>query len=326
MVQSNCYLKNSLLLYDRIGKLVTILYAIVGIPLMLLFLSNIGDAMANSFKFLYWKVCCILCVSPKKSRRHHRRRRMKKKQKNVEQIAMQRMPTISEHTTTSQPDSGLYPQRTVDEREMGSAPIICNMYALQANDFDDAYEPKSNAYTSLTSRPFYTLPNNYRTHDQNRLQTTQPTSNSLGFQRMSQRLDNESEDNYSSDESVESDSLIEDIPNVPITLAIALVVSYICGGGFLFHSLEGWTFLDASYFSFVTLTTIGFGDLVPGTGVFNRDNAHTIMGICAVYLLFGMALLAMSFNLVKEEFTKKIRLIGQRIGILTKDESDYESD
>jgi len=39
-----------------------------------------------------------------------------------------------------------------------------------------------------------------------------------------------------------------------------------------------------------------------------------------------MALLAMSFNLVKEEVTKKIRFIGKRIGILTKDESDYESD
>uniref|UniRef100_T1J723 Potassium channel domain-containing protein n=1 Tax=Strigamia maritima TaxID=126957 RepID=T1J723_STRMM len=39
------------------GKILTILYAIVGIPLMLLCMSNVGDAMARSFKFLYWKVC-----------------------------------------------------------------------------------------------------------------------------------------------------------------------------------------------------------------------------------------------------------------------------
>jgi hypothetical protein len=35
---------------------VTIFYAILGIPLMLLCLSNIGDIMAHSFRFLYWKV------------------------------------------------------------------------------------------------------------------------------------------------------------------------------------------------------------------------------------------------------------------------------
>lgn len=32
------------------GKVVTIFYAIVGIPLMLLCLSNIGDIMASSFR------------------------------------------------------------------------------------------------------------------------------------------------------------------------------------------------------------------------------------------------------------------------------------
>lgn len=51
------------------GKIVTIFYAIVGIPLLLLCLSNIGDAMAHSFKFLYWKVCCYFCIRPKKHRK-----------------------------------------------------------------------------------------------------------------------------------------------------------------------------------------------------------------------------------------------------------------
>lgn len=33
-----------------------------------------------------------------------------------------------------------------------------------------------------------------------------------------------------------------------------------------FTYLEEWSFSDALYVSFVTLTTIGFGDLVPGKG------------------------------------------------------------
>ncbi|GIY90752.1 potassium channel subfamily K member 18 [Caerostris extrusa] len=54
------------------GKVVTILYAIVGIPLLLLCLSNIGDAMAHSFKFIYWKVCCYCCPSPQHSQSHRK--------------------------------------------------------------------------------------------------------------------------------------------------------------------------------------------------------------------------------------------------------------
>lgn len=33
---------------------------------------------------------------------------------------------------------------------------------------------------------------------------------------------------------------------------------------FVFMSQEGWTYIEGLYFSFVTLTTIGFGDLVAG--------------------------------------------------------------
>lgn len=44
---------------------------------------------------------------------------------------------------------------------------------------------------------------------------------------------------------------------VPIWLCVFLVVSYIFGGAYLFNKWEKWPFLDAAYFCFITLTTIG---------------------------------------------------------------------
>jgi len=44
---------------------------------------------------------------------------------------------------------------------------------------------------------------------------------------------------------------------VPIWLCVFLVVGYIIGGAFLFEAWENWNFLDAAYFCFITLTTIG---------------------------------------------------------------------
>lgn len=41
------------------GKLVTIIYALVGIPLMLLYLSTTGDLLARSFRRLYGKLCGV---------------------------------------------------------------------------------------------------------------------------------------------------------------------------------------------------------------------------------------------------------------------------
>ena len=35
----------------------------------------------------------------------------------------------------------------------------------------------------------------------------------------------------------------------------------------IFHAQEGWSYHDALYFCFITLTTVGFGDFVPGKNI-----------------------------------------------------------
>lgn len=102
---------------------------------------------------------------------------------------------------------------------------------------------------------------------------------------------------------------------VPITLCLAIIAGYICGGAALFSVWEGWDYLDGSYFCFVTLSTIGFGDLVPGDSVVTDDGTQEKLVICSLYLLAGMALIAMCFNLVQEEVVFKLRKIGRSLGL-----------
>lgn len=82
---------------------------------------------------------------------------------------------------------------------------------------------------------------------------------------------------------------------------------YICFGAVLFSEWEGWNFLDSSYFCFISLSTIGFGDIVPGERVIKNQEIDMSFIFCSMYLMLGMALIAMCFNLMQEEVVHKMR-------------------
>ncbi|KAK7068169.1 putative two pore domain potassium channel, partial [Halocaridina rubra] len=93
---------------------------------------------------------------------------------------------------------------------------------------------------------------------------------------------------------------------VPIPIVLAFLASYLFVGALLFSWLEDWDVLDACYFCFITLSTIGFGDFVPGKSLgFETREAQIKLVAGSLYLIFGLAVLAMSFNLVQEEVVLK---------------------
>lgn len=193
------------------GRLVTILYAFIGIPLTMICLANVGHVLSISFKLLYRRLICS----------------KKKKESN----------------TASSDSSSKY--------------LVTNQQVIKTE-----------------------------TEDSEMVVITE-------------------------DEGVKE-------THVPVYVCLLLVIAYILLGTALFSLWESWDPLTAGYFCFITLSTIGFGDVVPGHSLESwASQAKRIT--CALYLLFGLTLISMCFSLLVDEVQDKARRFGRWIGLLKRE-------
>ena len=109
---------------------------------------------------------------------------------------------------------------------------------------------------------------------------------------------------------------------VPIYICLIVIIGYVLIGSVLFMLWEDWDLLKSSYFCFVTLSTIGFGDVVPGTATDRWGETSTEkLVLCALWLAFGLSLLAMCFNLMQEEVKEKCKTAAKKCGLIRPDET-----
>lgn len=219
--------------HTGIGKLVTILYAMVGMPLFLLYVANMGDVLATGFRWGYVKLC--KCDFAARRRRNRRAAAMAAAAATVTAVVHQGVPFD---------DAGR-------RSNHGDGTSIASHYVV-----DDDDEPTGVDYQTAT---------------------------------------------------------------VPITISLTVMVSYVCGGAMLFGQWEDWDFLEGSYFCFISLSTTGFGDYVPGDSFNSSSGVELSLIFCSMYLIIGMALIAMCFNLMQEEVIAKMRRCGQILGCIRED-------
>ena len=83
---------------------------------------------------------------------------------------------------------------------------------------------------------------------------------------------------------------------------IDLFLLFFSGGAAAFSKFEGWTYFDSVYYCFITLTTIGFGDMV----ALQKDNSLNTkpeyVMFALIFILFGLAIVAASLNLLVLRF------------------------
>lgn len=76
-----------------------------------------------------------------------------------------------------------------------------------------------------------------------------------------------------------------------LTTAVTLLA-----GMFIFRALEGWSYLDALYFSLITLTTVGYGDFSPVTPL------GKIMTM--IYILLGLGIISSFILAIAQVLTR----------------------
>ncbi|TMS36440.1 hypothetical protein L596_003602 [Steinernema carpocapsae] len=106
---------------------------------------------------------------------------------------------------------------------------------------------------------------------------------------------------------IESDteSDVEDELRIPVIMVLFVLIGYTAVGGLLFRTWEGWPYADAFYFCFITMATIGFGDIVP-TG-------QMYMFFTMAYIIIGLSLATMCIDLAGTEYIRKIHYLGSKM-------------
>uniref|UniRef100_A0A915KFW2 Potassium channel domain-containing protein n=1 Tax=Romanomermis culicivorax TaxID=13658 RepID=A0A915KFW2_ROMCU len=270
-----------------LGQTVTIFYALAGVPLMLMFLANIGDLMARVFRLAYGRCCCYICWKKRKENYEINRRRITDmRQSRLAQRAWASTP--GGLSDVGRDNKAFIPEDADKDSRILSAPL---------GGRTDDQEPARRRTTNKLYKQWKKL--------RHTMTDTPDPAQTPAY------------DIYEVIEDPDDDGVI----NVPISLTVVVIAAYLFIGAILFSTWNGWSWITGAYFSFVTLATIGFGDLVPGWDDIRQTRGQIKVACSILYIVIGLAVLSMCFNLMMEEMISKFTWLGRRLGIIEDQES-----
>lgn len=110
----------------------------------------------------------------------------------------------------------------------------------------------------------------------------------------------------------------EELDDTQTLSLFVLFILYIALGGFMLACYEpDMTFFNAVYFNFVTLTSIGLGDIVPRRCEFRLLQykgafSETFMLLTIIYIAIGLALTTIAIE-IAADMLKRIHYYGRKI-------------
>ncbi|XP_048738042.1 potassium channel subfamily K member 16-like [Ostrea edulis] len=116
--------------------------------------------------------------------------------------------------------------------------------------------------------------------------------------------------------------LVNKLLNMVLIVALGLTMLFILPA-LAFSYIEDWTVLEALYYCFVTLSTIGFGDYIAAMSenrLGHRGAGDLYRIVTYVWILFGLAYLSLLINYISNVFIKK----AEEMERLTKEKLEAE--
>lgn len=218
-----------------LGKTVTMIYAAIGIPLMLIYLSSIGNLLSNCTLSIFNRNFCCSCA---------RKNKNKEKQRSI--------------------GAG-----GIGEERLNLEPF----YIRSPSKTPDCPTTPHNLHCPENIHKTSTLTINHFSN-----------SNSMTFDPTTASC-------YKS-------TLLS------ICLCLAVMIAYVCCGASILCILErNWSYLDGIFFCFMTLSTINFVDSVPSK---LQAYGDLTVWFFSLYILSGMALTAMCFNIFHKEVVYRL--------------------
>uniref|UniRef100_A0A1I7YGT2 Ion channel n=1 Tax=Steinernema glaseri TaxID=37863 RepID=A0A1I7YGT2_9BILA len=98
---------------------------------------------------------------------------------------------------------------------------------------------------------------------------------------------------------------LESYITLPIYLIGLIVLSYVTLLASILVYIEGWQFWEGFYYSFITMTTVGFGDIVPVKQEF--------FIFYLFFIIIGLAITTMAIDLFGIQYIRKIHYFGRAI-------------
>ncbi|KHN73265.1 TWiK family of potassium channels protein 7 [Toxocara canis] len=92
---------------------------------------------------------------------------------------------------------------------------------------------------------------------------------------------------------------------LPVSALLFLMIAYMMIGAVLLHSYEKWTFGQAFYWAFISMSSIGFGDIVP--------ERCEMFPVTIAYILVGLALASMCIDTSAAYYIRKIHFFGRKM-------------
>lgn len=247
------------------GKVACILYAMVGIPLMLLVISDVGDILAVLLSkaytclSLFFRRCMV-----------HRSWSREKHEKASPLQQVQDADTESTYTF----NQDVVVHKAVNIQHVIRTQSSIRRTSLQIRNNKEIFD---RIIIKESFRHKGTLTKSFSCPDLDR--TPSPENSSKLFTGIGEKMDRF---------------------NVPLLVILLVVFAYmvLCS-----QILKCWetemNHFDAFYFTFITLTTIGFGDIVP-------QHPKYFM-LTFLFIIMGMAIMSMAFKLGQSQIVRCYR-------------------